>query len=129
MATSTTMSRPPPSPRISKGKLALMAVIAFVGFAYVCYAWDLAPVLPAIPFLAGPAKAAAAPSAPSSVDYDTVAPFIFDSVKGLLGQWSNSYAPNGHSIVAGTLSPATVLYHATQSAGPPGKPTFFAFDA
>ena len=61
--------------------------------------------------------------------YRAVAPFIFDSIQGLLQQWPNSYAPNGHSIVAGTLAPATVLYHAKHGHGPPGKPTFFAFDA
>jgi hypothetical protein len=64
-----------------------------------------------------------------SFEYETVAPFIFDSVQGLLKQWPNSYAPNGHSIVAGTVPPATVLYHAKHAPGPPKKPTFFAFDA
>ncbi|KAL0932833.1 uncharacterized protein CTRU02_211796 [Colletotrichum truncatum] len=76
----------------------------------------------------------AAPALPSLEDHpdevwDHVAPFIFDSVQGLLKQWPNSYAPNGHSVVAGTLEPATVLYHAKHGAGPPEKPTFFAFDA
>lgn len=62
-------------------------------------------------------------------EFQTVAPFIFDSVQGLLQQWPNSYSPNGHSIVAGSIAPATVLYHAKHAPGPPKKPTFFAFDA
>ncbi|KAM7219791.1 hypothetical protein V8F06_004825 [Rhypophila decipiens] len=68
------------------------------------------------------------PSARSS-RYKSIAPFVFDSVQGFLQQWPNSYAPNGHSIVAGTIAPATVLYHAKHAPGPPKKPTFFAFDA
>ncbi|KAK4162997.1 hypothetical protein QBC43DRAFT_320337 [Cladorrhinum sp. PSN259] len=60
--------------------------------------------------------------------YDAVAPFIFDSVQGLLKQWPNSYAPNGHSIVVGTIPPHTLLYHAG-STRLLKKPTFFAFDA
>ncbi|KAM7191372.1 hypothetical protein V8F33_008975 [Rhypophila sp. PSN 637] len=68
------------------------------------------------------------PSARSS-QYRSIAPFVFDSVQGFLQQWPNSYAPNGHSIVAGTIAPATVLYHAKHAPGPPKKPTFFAFDA
>jgi len=69
------------------------------------------------------------PSAPPAEAWHVTAPFIFDSVQGFLRKWPNSYAPNGHSIVAETLAPGTVLCHAKRSAGPPNKPTFFAFDA
>ena len=62
-------------------------------------------------------------------DLSAVAPFIFDSVQGLLKQWPNSYAPNGHSIVAGMVPAHMVLYHASARPGPFSKPTFFAFDA
>ncbi|KAK1833603.1 hypothetical protein QBC39DRAFT_400775 [Podospora conica] len=68
------------------------------------------------------------PSALSS-KYKSVAPFVFDSVQGFLQAWPSSYGANGHSIVAGTIAPATVLYHAKHAPGPPKKPTFFAFDA
>ncbi len=68
-------------------------------------------------------------SRPPATNLSTVAPFIFDSVHGLLGQWPNSYAPNGHSIVAGTVPANTLLYHASTRAGRLSKPTFFAFDA
>lgn len=60
--------------------------------------------------------------------YDTVSPFIFDSVHGLLKQWPNTFSPNGHSIVVGTVTPHTLLYHANYG-GPAKKPTYFAFDA
>ncbi|KAK3391261.1 hypothetical protein B0H63DRAFT_539983 [Podospora didyma] len=61
--------------------------------------------------------------------YRIVAPFIFDSVQGLLKLWPDSYSPNGHSIVAGAVPPGTVLHHARHGPGTPKKPTFFAFDA
>ena len=54
----------------------------------------------------------AAVQKPSSAPYSryrSVAPFVFDSIQGFLQQWPNSYAPNGHSIVAGTIAPATLL--------------------
>jgi hypothetical protein len=77
----------------------------------------------------GPSKSSDDVPSTLPAEYHTIAPFVLDSVLGLLKQWPNSYAPNGHSIVAGTVPPATVLYHAKHSPGPPKKPTFFAFDA
>lgn len=62
-------------------------------------------------------------------DCRTTAPFIFDSVLSLLKQWPNTYASNGHSIVAASLPPNTQLYHARPDGTPPKVPTFFAFDA
>ncbi|KAJ8125066.1 hypothetical protein O1611_g8575 [Lasiodiplodia mahajangana] len=64
---------------------------------------------------------------PTSVH--NVAPFIFDSLHGLLKQWPNSYAPNGHSAVAGTIAPYTQLFHGRHGPGLPDKLQFFAFDA
>lgn len=60
--------------------------------------------------------------------YQKIAPFVLDSIHGLLKQWPNSFSPNGHAIVLGTVSPNTILYHAQKSLGPPRKPTFYAFD-
>lgn len=37
---------------------------------------------------------------------------IFASFVGLLKQWPNTYFPNGHSVVLGTIPPSTLLYHA-----------------
>lgn len=62
-------------------------------------------------------------------NHSTVAPFVFDSLHGLLKQWPNSYAPNGHSIVVGTVVPFTHLYHARRRPGLPDSLQFFAFDA
>ncbi|KAK4156178.1 hypothetical protein C8A00DRAFT_12870 [Chaetomidium leptoderma] len=65
----------------------------------------------------------------AATDFSAVAPFIFDSVHGLLKQWPNSYAPNGHSIVAGTVPANTALYHASAQSSRLSKTAFFAFDA
>lgn len=62
-------------------------------------------------------------------DCRTSAPFVFDSVNSLLKQWPNTYSPNGHSIVVGTVSPNIQLYHARPDGKPPKVPTFFALDA
>lgn len=107
--------------------LILVSAVVFLGSASVYVAPRVAAGLMASwrPFAMGQAPAAA----PTDGAWRTAAPFIFVSVQGFLKQWPNSYAPNGHSIVAGTLVPGTVLYHAKQSPGPPSKPTFFAFDA
>ena len=61
-------------------------------------------------------------------DCDKTAPYIFDSVFSLLKQWPNSYAPNGHSLVAGIIPPNTQLFHAQCYSGTPKKPTYFALD-
>jgi len=64
-------------------------------------------------------------------DCEITAPYIFDSVFGLLKQWKNLYAPNGHSVVVASIPPGTPLYHArpTSWTGTPKKPTFYALDA
>ncbi|RWA05638.1 hypothetical protein EKO27_g9465 [Xylaria grammica] len=72
---------------------------------------------------------------PSPAVYSTLnshhdtAPLVFDSLHGLLKQWPNSYAPNGHSIVVGTVLPHTQLFHGKHGPGLPDKLHFFAFDA
>ncbi|KAK4207140.1 hypothetical protein QBC37DRAFT_456484 [Rhypophila decipiens] len=103
--------------------LAIIILLGSVTILAVPYASDSR--FPSHPFEGAVEKP---PSARSS-KYKSIAPFVFDSVQGFLQQWPNSYAPNGHSIVAGTIAPATVLYHAKHAPGPPKKPTFFAFDA
>lgn len=67
-------------------------------------------------------------STPTTAHYH-VAPFVFDELHGLLKQWPNSYAPNGHAIVAGTVAPFTQLFHGKHSPGLPDSLQFFAFDA
>lgn len=62
-------------------------------------------------------------------DCRKTAPFVFDAVYSLLKQWPNTYAPNGHSIVAASVPPNTQLYHARPDGKLPKVPTFFAFDA
>lgn len=61
--------------------------------------------------------------------YYIVAPLVFDSLHGLLKQWPNTYAPNGHSIVVGTVVPFTPLYNGKHGPGLPETLQFFAFDA
>ncbi|KAK4194924.1 hypothetical protein QBC40DRAFT_259524 [Triangularia verruculosa] len=98
----------------------VMAVIGFVTISTAIYMWFL------LDSSKGLLKTV---SSTLFSNYRTIAPFIFDSVQGLLQQWPNSFASNGHSIVAGTIAPVTALYHAKHAPGPPKKPTFFAFDA
>ncbi|KAK5633879.1 hypothetical protein RRF57_009593 [Xylaria bambusicola] len=66
--------------------------------------------------------------APTAAHHD-VAPFVFDELHSLLKQWPNTYAPNGHAIVAGTVAPFTPLFHAKNGPGLPGRAAFFSFDA
>ena len=56
------------------------------------------------------------------------APFVFSSLSGLLRQWPNTYHPNGHTIVSGTLEPFTLLYHARRDPDIPLAEEWFAFD-
>jgi hypothetical protein len=63
-----------------------------------------------------------------SMQMNPVAPFIFDSFFSLWTQWPNSYSPNGHTIVTGTISAHTPLFHVHYGAWNPKQPKFFAFD-
>ncbi|KZT74014.1 hypothetical protein DAEQUDRAFT_734889 [Daedalea quercina L-15889] len=56
------------------------------------------------------------------------APYIFNSLSGLLQQWPNTYHPNGHTIVSGTIEPFTLLYHARRDPDIPDAEEWFAFD-
>lgn len=59
----------------------------------------------------------------------TTAPFIFNALSSLLTQWPNSYHANGHTVISGTLSPFTLLYHAHKNTQlPPPSPEWLAFD-
>ncbi|KAL1714126.1 hypothetical protein EV715DRAFT_210176 [Schizophyllum commune] len=62
-------------------------------------------------------------------DASTVAPFIFNELSSLLAQWPNTWHPNGHSIIPGTLSSYTTLYHARKDDLLPNpSPEWLAFD-
>ncbi|KAJ7771744.1 hypothetical protein B0H16DRAFT_1685644 [Mycena metata] len=52
-------------------------------------------------------------TATSKLD-NLTAPFIFNSLSGLITQWSNTVHGTGHSIVPGILHPFTLLYHARE---------------
>lgn len=61
---------------------------------------------------------------------NSTAPFIFNTVASLLKQWPNTYHPNGHTIIPGTIAPFTLLYHARKDTlSPPPSPEWFAFDS
>lgn len=64
-------------------------------------------------------------------DCELTAPFVFDSMHGLLKQWPNARAQNGHSIVTAHIPPNTPLFHArnAQILDLPAKPTYFSFDS
>ncbi|KAJ6488623.1 hypothetical protein C8R47DRAFT_1126322 [Mycena vitilis] len=60
---------------------------------------------------------------------ESTAPFLFNSLSGLLTQWPNTIHGTGHSIIPGTLHPYTLLYHARRdSLLPPPSPEWLAFD-
>ncbi|KAJ6547100.1 hypothetical protein B0H19DRAFT_253126 [Mycena capillaripes] len=63
------------------------------------------------------------------LDHDnSTAPFIFNSVSGLLMQWPNTVHGTGHSIIPGILHPFTLLYHARQDSLLPPSPEWLAWD-
>nr|GAT51080.1 predicted protein [Mycena chlorophos] len=65
---------------------------------------------------------------PIETSTDSVAPFIFNGLSGLLTQWPNTVHGNGHSIVPGILHPFTMLYHGRQDAKLPPSPEWLAWD-
>ncbi|KAI0730119.1 hypothetical protein C8Q72DRAFT_970909 [Fomitopsis betulina] len=65
---------------------------------------------------------------PPPQDVGTSAPFVFNSLSGLLRQWPNTYHWNGHTIISGTLEPFTLLYHARRDPDFPLAEEWFAFD-
>ncbi|KAH9926104.1 uncharacterized protein B0H18DRAFT_954784 [Fomitopsis serialis] len=78
------------------------------------------------PFV-GPHRSAHDIRSPLALD-NSSAPFIFNSLSGLLQQWPNTYHWNGHTIVPGTLESFTLLYHARRDADIPDTEEWFAFD-
>ncbi|KAI0977169.1 hypothetical protein F4678DRAFT_4905 [Xylaria arbuscula] len=69
------------------------------------------------------------PTITPTVAHHDVAPFVFDELHSLLKQWPNTYGPNGHAIVVGTVAPFTQLFHGRHDSGLPESRQFFAFDA
>lgn len=61
-------------------------------------------------------------------NFSSEAPHYFASVHGLLQQWSNTFFPNGHSIVPCEIAPFTKLYHGRMDGDVPPSPEWFAFD-
>ena len=63
-----------------------------------------------------------------NLNFSSSAPHYFASTYGLLQQWSNTFFPNGHSIVPCEVPPFTKLYHGRMDADIPPSPEWFAFD-
>lgn len=61
-------------------------------------------------------------------NFSSSAPHYFASAYGLLQQWSNTFFPNGHSIVPCEIPPLTKLYHGRRDADVPPSPEWVAFD-
>ena len=62
------------------------------------------------------------------LDFTSAAPHIFASVRDLLRQWPNTFAPNGHSITPCTIPRFTTLYHARMDGFAPSSPEWLALD-
>ena len=63
-----------------------------------------------------------------NLNFTSEAPHYFASVYGLLHQWSNTFFPNGHSIVPCVIPPLTKLYHGRTDGDVPPSPEWVAFD-
>jgi hypothetical protein len=61
-------------------------------------------------------------------NFSSSAPHYFASAYGLLQQWSNTFFPNGHSMVPCEIPPLTKLYHGRRDADVPPSPEWVAFD-
>jgi hypothetical protein len=61
-------------------------------------------------------------------NFSSEAPHYFASAYGLLQQWSNTFFPNGHSIVPCEIAPLTKLYHGRKDGEVPPSPEWVAFD-
>ena len=62
------------------------------------------------------------------LDFTSSAPHIFASVRDLLQQWPNTFAPNGHSVVPAVIPAFTTLYHGRMDEFAPGSPEWLALD-
>jgi hypothetical protein len=61
-------------------------------------------------------------------NFSSPAPHYFASMYGLLQQWSNTFFPNGHSIVPCEIPAFTKLYHGRIDGNLPPSPEWVAFD-
>ncbi|KAH8596788.1 hypothetical protein B0O99DRAFT_509148 [Bisporella sp. PMI_857] len=61
-------------------------------------------------------------------NYSSSAPHYFASAYGLMQQWSNTFFPNGHSIVPCEVPAYTKLYHGRMDGDVPPSPEWLAFD-
>lgn len=85
-------------------------------------------MLPFFALLAGLTRPVAATESSSFLNFSSTAPHVFSSVNGLLEQWSNTFFPNGHTIVACEIPKATLLYHGRIDFSDPPSPEWLAFD-
>lgn len=61
---------------------------------------------------------------------DWLSSLIFNALSGFLDSWSSAQAPHGRSLVPGSISSGTVLYHMRPAAAEiPSGLDWFAFDA
>ncbi|KAF8262597.1 hypothetical protein EI94DRAFT_671627 [Lactarius quietus] len=71
----------------------------------------------------GPDRAWNLPPHPNSTHH-----LIFNSVRGLLQRWPNTFRRNGHSLVPATVPKGTILYHGRTEDQIPNSPDWVAFD-
>jgi hypothetical protein len=65
---------------------------------------------------------------PWTFNFSSEAPHYFAAAYGLLQQWSNTFFPNGHSLVPCEIAPLTKLYHGRKDGDVPPSPEWVAFD-
>lgn len=75
-----------------------------------------------------PVDAYTAASRPWNFNFSSSAPHYFASIHGLLQQWSNTFFPNGHSIVPCEIPPLVKLFHGRMDEDVPASPEWVAFD-
>jgi hypothetical protein len=75
-----------------------------------------------------PVDTSAAASRPWNFNFSSSAPHYFASVHGVLQQWSNTFFPNGHSIVPCEIPPLVKLFHGRMDEDIPASPEWVAFD-
>lgn len=93
-----------------------------------CILWTIGVFSSQLPFSLEPNQTAI--DVLSSANASESAPFIFNTLSSLLKQWPNTFHPNGHTMIPGTLAPFTLLYHARKDTLlPPPSPEWFAFDS
>ena len=66
-------------------------------------------------------------AAVNALNFASLSPYIFSSLRPLLQQWPNAFFPNGHSIVPCEVHTYINLYHACWDDRIPPGPEWFAF--